>query len=409
MSKSPAKQNAVTSKQINDYIKKHSKAYESWVPFVDSLRANFGVSLSIDAVRKRASSIGAGLKPKTFAPDPTSPASPSVALKNELRARLKAQRKAVHTVETLADALDVAPSRVRAAMNELKNEGLNIALVANTVELSRDVPKAAPLSIDARARGGTSHKFGVTADNHLGSKYARLEVLEALYDNWAEQGIKAVYQLGNMIDGEARFNKFDLLVHGIEGQAAYFAKHWPKRDGITTYFITGDDHEGWYTQREGVEIGKYLEGVARNSGRTDLVYLGHMEHDIVFVGNKQNTVMRLIHAGGGSAYATSYAAQKIVESYTGGEKPDVLLIGHYHKAEYGFPRGVHCVQAGTTMDQSPFMRKNKLQAHVGGWTIDMTINEAGAISRFRQEWMPFYDRPHYRGQWKYGALAGQAA
>lgn len=244
---------------------------------------------------------------------------------------------------------------------------------------------------------------------HNCSKYERMDVLNALYDTWAAQGITTVYQLGNMIDGEARFNRTDLLVHGMEGQARYFARQWPKRKGMRTLFVTGDDHEGWYVQREGVDIGRYLEDAAKKDGRDDLVYLGHMEHDIAFEGKRQQSVMRLIHAGGGSSYATSYSAQKIVESYQGGEKPNVLLIGHYHKAEYGYPREVHCLQVGCTMDQSPFMRKKKLQAHVGGWTVEMTINDLGMITRFRCEWMPFYDLGFYKQAWAYRELHKSAA
>jgi hypothetical protein len=130
-----------------------------------------------------------------------------------------------------------------------------------------------------------------------------------------------------------------------------------------------------------------------------------MEHDIVFRGRKQKSVMRLIHAGGGSSYATSYAPQKIVESYQGGEKPNVLLVGHYHKAEYGYPREVHTLQVGCTCDQTPFMRKKKLQAHVGGWTVEMTVNEDGLITRFKAEWMPFYDLGYTRKAWAYRDLA----
>ena len=42
----------------------------------------------------------------------------------------------------------------------------------------------------------------------------------------------------------------------------------------------------------------------------------------------------LMHPGGGTAYALSYRAQKIVQALPGGQKPDILAIGHYHKAEF---------------------------------------------------------------------------
>src|SRR5581483_12495394 len=102
-----------------------------------------------------------------------------------------------------------------------------------------------------------------------------------------------------------------------------------------------------------------------------------MEHDIIFKGKHAQQVMRLIHAGGGSAYATSYTVQKIVESYQGGEKPQILLAGHYHKAEYGYPREVHCVQAACTEDQTLFMRKKKIAAHVGFWEVKLKQDARG--------------------------------
>lgn len=359
------------------------------------------------SLQEHAARLRGKLQPVDVRGEKADGAEPAAVLQEALAAVLR-RRKSLQTVEQLADVLDVSPSRVRDAMEGLRRGGHNVTIISGNVDLSQEIPKAPPLRIDVRKLGGKTFKFGLTADNHLCSKYERLDVLNALYDIWKAQGVTTVYQLGNMIDGEARFNKYDIHTHGMEGQARYFAKHWPRRKGMVTNFITGDDHEGWYVQREGVDIGRYLEDAAKKDGRDDLVYLGHMEHDIVFSGKRQKSIMRLIHAGGGSAYATSYSAQKIVESYQGGEKPQVLLIGHYHKAEYGYPREVHCLQAGTTMDQSPFMRKKRIQAHVGGWTVEMTISDSGVITRFRTEWMPFFDLGFCTKAWQYKELARAA-
>jgi hypothetical protein len=85
---------------------------------------------------------------------------------------------------------------------------------------------------------------------------------------------------------------------------------------------------------------------------------------------------------------------------SGGEKPNILLIGHYHKAAYNFIRNIHVVQGGCTMDQSPFMRKKRLSAHVGGWILEATVNNKGDIIRFRQEFIPFFDRGAYKWEYK---------
>lgn len=306
------------------------------------------------------------------------------------------------TVEEMSDYLNTGVSRVRQAVQELQNEGKNI-LVGDTLEFSNSIPHSKPTRIDTSKFKGKKIVFGLTADNHLGSKYARMDVLNALFDIWEKQGVKTVYQLGNMIDGEARFNKFDLLVPpGVEAQINYFVENWPKRKGMVTEFVTGDDHEGWYVRDHGLNIGKLIEHHAKEAGREDIKFLGHMEHDVLLSDKNPRSFMRLTHAGGGSSYATSYSVQKIVESYQGGEKPAILLVGHYHKAEYGYPREVHCIQAGCTEDQTPFMRKLKIQAHVGGWTVSFELDDNGFVHAFTPQFHPFYDREFYENkQWGY--------
>jgi hypothetical protein len=399
----------VDSAAINSFIKANAHRARNWNDLADLIKRELGIAMTQVAVRNRGNRLRVrtqgGPRNQTVAYKPTDPTKITPADPNAARVlEIILRRKSLQSVENLADALVTSPAIIRRALDDLKSGGHNVVTADGLVELSKEIPKADPFRIDTRTLKGKVFRFGLTADNHLCSKYERMDVLNALYDIWHEQGITTVYQCGNMIDGDAPFNKNDVIVRGLEAQSQYFAEHWPKRKGMTTYYITGDDHEGWYVQREGVDVGRYLDGAVRHAGRKDLVYLGHMEHDIVFRGKRQQSIMRLIHAGGGSSYATSYAAQKIVESYQGGEKPQVLLIGHYHKAEYGYPREVHCVQAGCTCDQTPFMRKNKLQAHVGGWTIEITLNDDGVITRFRQEWMPFFDKGWYKGQWRYQDL-----
>jgi hypothetical protein len=204
-----------------------------------------------------------------------------------------------------------------------------------------------------------------------------------------------------MIDGEARFNKTELLTApGMDNQIDYLIDNWPVRKGVVTHFIAGDDHEGWYAQREGIEIGRYMEARAKDAGRADLHYLGYAECDVALRCGSGVATARVVHPGGGSAYAVSYTDQKRVESYQGGEKPQLEIVGHYHKFNYGFPREVHTIQCGCTSDQSLFMRKKRLQAHVGFVELNLTQDSAGVINRFGVEWFPFFDRGYYEKRYK---------
>lgn len=269
-------------------------------------------------------------------------------------------------ITILANELDVSPKKINELLLELKNDGYNVKITESGASIHNVIPKSDDFYLtDISKNSKNFYEFGVCGDNHLCSRYERLDVLNSLYDIYEKEGIKKVLNTGNMIDGEARFNKNDLNVHGMDRQLDYLIANYPKRKGIITCFITGDDHEGWYVQSEGIDIGKYLEMRAINSGRNDLKFLGHMESDLVLPSKNGETRVRVLHPGGGSSYATSYTAQKIVESYSGGEKPNILLVGHYHKAEYTYVRGVHVVQTGTTEDQDPVHEKEKIGSPFG--------------------------------------------
>jgi len=308
------------------------------------------------------------------------------------------------TLISLADALACAPKVAKQSLKRLEAAGCNLRVLdSGEAEISRSIPEGAKLVVKSKDFfDGKCFKFGVVADTHLYSKYARLDVLECLYDIFAREKIRTVFLPGNMIDGECSYNKYDLVgPSGFDAQAEYFAKHFPKRDGIVTRFITGRDHEGWYISREGINVGQRLQQTAEEHGRKDLVCIGHVEADIHFKAKRGQAWMRMMHPGGGSAYAISYTEQKVVESFQGGEKPHILLLGHYHKFNQGYPREVHTIQAGCVQDQTHFMRVHKLQAMVGGCIVRFHQADTGEINRFDVEWMPFYDRGFYEKRDKY--------
>lgn len=316
----------------------------------------------------------------------------------ELVAKMLAKKK--YNIVQLADILNVPPKKIQEAIDELRAKNKVIDNFDDKLQLSTEVKKIEhPLAINLEKYKNTVYRFGFTSDNHIGSKYERLDVLNALYNEFAKLGIDTVYNGGNIIDGECRFNKHDIYVHGVEGQVKNFIEKYPKRNGIKTYFVTGDDHEGWYTQREHIDVGKKIESDARMLGRDDLIHLGYMERDIELKQKLGSSNIRVIHAGGGSTYAVSYTSQKYVESLQGGEKPTIVFVGHFHKFDYSYLRNVHVIQMGCTQDQTPFLRKKRIEAHVGGGYVEITQNELGIITKVGVFWMPFYDRKFYEYKW----------
>jgi predicted phosphodiesterase len=316
-------------------------------------------------------------------------------------------RRRAATVEELSSALGVSPGRALDACLGIRDSGANLRHESG-VWVLHDQPTPAFISGAARhelvSDANNCYRFGVVADSHLGSKYERLDALSDIYNRFEREGITHVYHCGNWIEGEARFNRTDIKIHGMDAQLQYLVDNYPRRSGITTYAVSGDDHEGWYNQREALDIGRRAQQDMRAAGRNDWVDLGFMEAhvNLMNANTGKHAVMAVVHPGGGAAYAESYVVQKIIESLDGGEKPAVALYGHYHKCLAGEYRNVWWVLVPSTKDQDCFMRKKRIRSVVGGGIIALEQDpETGAIIGMTPKLWRYFNRGYYDGRWSH--------
>jgi predicted phosphodiesterase len=303
----------------------------------------------------------------------------------------------------------ITPARRRALLREFKTAGANLVERGGHWSIDRYMAPDSETAWRMVGKVGRPYRFGLIADTHLGSKHERLDVCEDLYDWFAREGIRTVFHAGNWIEGEARFNKHELQpnAHGMQAQLDYFVEHYPQRRGIETRYVAGDDHEGWYSQREGVDIGRMLADTAQRAGRNDLVHLGYKEAFITLEHprTKKHARMLLDHPGGGSSYAVSYAPQKRVEAAQSGEKPAIWIFGHWHKSGYFVARGVHCILVPCTKDLDTFGRKKGLEYVVGGVILEAWQDEGGAIVQVNPQFRLYFDRGYHNQQF---SLSGPA-
>jgi hypothetical protein len=239
-------------------------------------------------------------------------------------------------------------------------------------------------------------RVGLVADTHLCCKEECLSELHNQYDIFKKEGITTVLHAGNPIDGYvARINGESVFSTTIDGQAKYFVDNYPARKGITTYYITGDDHESWFSP--GFNIGAYIQHIAEESGRHDLKYIGHVESDVEFQSGGISAILKVQHPGGGSAYSRSYTGQKTVESFEGGEKPAILVQGHYHVSNYMVERNIHVIGMPGFQAQTIFARKKRLRMEIGGALLEFQINPVdGAVTRCRIEFNRYFNRGYYK-------------
>ncbi len=297
--------------------------------------------------------------------------------------------------EDLADLLKCEVSDILNCIEDLEEHGYIIEKTGALVKIGQ-FAKIGDQSIKLNNQlYNKPLRFGVITDMHMCNKNFRQDVLDAAYDIFEEKEINTVFCAGNYVDGECNFNRYELVAHGISDQCQFAIDHWPRKNGIVTYYVDGDDHEGWWCKKEGLEFGRFLQLEAEAQGRQDLQYIGYLESDVELQAPNGSAIIKIIHPGGGSAYALSYTSQKFVESMQGGNKASVVLCGHMHKFDYCYPRNVHIVQCGCICDQTIFMRKKKLEAHVGFLVCTLQQDINGGVSRFVPEFFPFYDRGYY--------------
>lgn len=220
-----------------------------------------------------------------------------------------------------------------------------------------------------------SVRIGVVSDTHLGSKYQQLTLWRSFAQVMAEAKVDYVLHLGDALDGSFRMHRgMELEQHtwGYEGQVRYAVNNWPEvkvgRRLVTQYAI-GGNHEYSFAKDTGAFA---TEDIARQ--REDIVALGG-PHATLTLGGVD---LYLLHPDGGVAYARSYKLQKLVEQMPSGDKPHVLLTGHWHLPAHvpGY-RNVEAISVPAFQSQTPYLRRKGLAPQVGGLILDLDYSPRG--------------------------------
>ena len=237
--------------------------------------------------------------------------------------------------------------------------------------------------------GGNVIKFAVVSDVHTGSNYERFDALEVFYEKLKREDVRIVLMPGDILDGHGMYKgqEFEQYAHGFDKQIEALIKKHPNTLNFDVTFITGNHDDSFYKEN-GVDPGPVI---------ADAMGWHYAGREMAIIDLKTTDGFKLTvgmyHPGSGSAYAISYRSQKLVENIPGGKKPNIVLIGHFHKMEI-LPRyrNVYIAQAGTFQSQTPFMARKALDAHVGGCIIEATLNDKKALtSSIKAEFVSFYE------------------
>lgn len=218
----------------------------------------------------------------------------------------------------------------------------------------------------------------VVSDTHFGNIHQQLHFLNEVYEEAYKRGIDTVLHCGDLVDGnytnrpEQPRQQF---LHGFDEQIAYVVDMYPRVKGITTKFILGSHDETHY-KNDQATVGIWIPRC-----REDMIYLGQDFANLSI--NKIKITMD--HPGGGSSKAMSYQPQKRIELLEPGYKPNILLLGHYHKSYAFVYRNVRGVLVGSCCDTTQFQQKQGLSNVVGAYFLDIYTDKQGRVQYFIPE------------------------
>ena len=221
---------------------------------------------------------------------------------------------------------------------------------------------------------------GFCTDTHIGEESFRDDLWISFIEECRREGAQLILHAGDVHEGMS--NRPDQVYHlsdiGFSAQMDHAERLFRMTD-IPIKCIDGN-HDRWGVKSSGLfsvrDLAKRLPHVE---------YVGSDCGDVEING----TIWRLWHGEDGSSYATSYRIQKLIESFTGGDKPNVLLCGHTHKQTSLFERNIFAVSGGALSYQSAWMRATRKPCHTGFHIIKARIKDK-QIVRFDPIFYPFY-------------------
>jgi len=236
-----------------------------------------------------------------------------------------------------------------------------------------------------QAKKGNTLRIAACGDLHIGSLYERVDTFNSFVQLCEKEKVERILLVGDVLDGCRVYKgqEFELYANGLHSQLEAAKKKIIKTK-LPIEFVCGN-HDLSFKKLCGVAVGEAIVDVLGNNWR----WVGNETSMIHFKVKNKFIDVALIHPSQtGSAYALSYRPQRIVESFTNG-KPHMILIGHYHKAEL-MPkyRNVITVQTGCFEAQTPYMVNKGIQAHIGGWLLELTVGRN--VNRLRSEFISYY-------------------
>ncbi len=313
------------------------------------------------------------------------------------------------TLEDLAASYGVSKSDMFILIHELKRRGNNVVTMNTSVavedeegnEIRKDITLIRNFGhkklIDDLSYeiidNDPKTRIMIISDTRFGSIYQQTAILNDMYQKAKEMGVKYVFLTGDVVEGIYKGAKsiYNTTLHkyGYYDQAEYVASLFPRVEGITTYFITGE-HDLSFLKSDSIDIG---HEIARR--REDMVYLGPRRRKVnITTEDKKGSIsFYLQHAKGNVPYTVSYKPQQKIASLRNEDKTNILVTSHFGACDSFLRRGVRSYQVPTVVATTDEMKDATTPVYntVGAWMITLNKDKKGNLTNTSQMWIPYYN------------------
>lgn len=281
---------------------------------------------------------------------------------------------------SLCDLLDLSPARTRALIEHAREQHLTIRITGERVGIGLVEP-AVPTVKDTGIAPtvGERQRVGVISDLHFGSRYCMRPQIAEFVEHAYARGVREVLIPGDVLEGCYKHAQFELTHSSLEDQCNDALETLPRKEGLAYYFITGN-HDETFWAKTGVNVGRYLEHHFQDAGRRDLHFVA--EGDRQAYVKIRGAVIDMWHPKVNCGYAVSYGVQNRISEYAA-IKPQILLIGHWHRFCYVYQRGIHGIACPTLQGAGArFGKSLRGGPSIGGLVLSWSLTKDGTIRDF---------------------------
>lgn len=284
-----------------------------------------------------------------------------------------------HQIDSLAARMATIPNLSPGTDPQLRDPDLIAEAERRGFVIYKPTMTDPVIDFDTSRIKGDRVRLAAVSCTHFGSRFQQQTALEEFCRYAIEEAnVDAFVHCGDMCDGPLEMHKgmvHEQFLHTYDSQKKYAVENIPA--GKPWYAISGN-HDDSFLKNAGGEIVRAI-----CNERDDMTYLGRSQGYMRF----GEVMIEVVHPHMGGSYARSYRLQKHIEAQAPERKPNIILMGNFHKVAYVDYRNVAGFMLPAFQSQSSWMASKSLESQVGGLIVEFGVTSRGLAPSVKVEWV----------------------